>query len=107
MFVFWVPERARVVVISCLECAFCKSNVGFFMLVICSGYCGLVHNAFCEAFSTERARFFFAAIALFRWIFGGFGLLVKDSFVMGCNDLVHVRHAAVAKLQGISVENLV
>ena len=36
MFVFWVPERARVVVISCLECAFCKSNVGFFMLVICS-----------------------------------------------------------------------
>ena len=79
MFVFWVPERARVVVISCLECAFCKSNVGFFMLVICSGYCGLVHNAFCKAFSTERARFFLAAIALFRWIFGGFGLLVKDS----------------------------
>ena len=32
---------------------------------------------------------------------------MKDSFIMGCNDLVHVRHAAVAKLQGISVENLV
>ena len=54
MLVFWVLEQARVVVISCLECAFCKSNVGFFMLVICSGYCGLVHNAFCEAFSFLR-----------------------------------------------------
>ena len=55
----------------------------------------------------ERTKFFLAAIALFRRIFGGFGLLVKDSFVVGCNDLVYVRHAAVAKLQGISVKNLV
>ena len=106
MFVFWVPERARVVVISCLECAFCKSNVGFFMLVIFSGYCGLVHNAFCKAFSTERARFFLAAIALFRSILRGFVLIVKDSFVL-CNDMLYVRHAAVSKLQSISVKNLV
>ena len=26
---------------------------------------------------------------------------------MGCNDLLYVRHAAVAKLQSISVKNLV
>ena len=32
--------------------------------VIFSGYSGLVHNAFCRAFPTERARFFLAAIDL-------------------------------------------
>ena len=61
MFVFWVPERARVVVISCLECAFCKSNVGFFMLVICSGYCetyvGLTEGAFKTRYNNHTSSF--------------------------------------------------
>ena len=43
----FLNELVHVIIVSCLKCAFCESNVSFFMLVVFSGYSGLVHNAFC------------------------------------------------------------
>ncbi len=68
------------------------SDVGFFLLVVFSGYCGLVYNAFYKTFAREGAGFFLAAIALFFfWIFSTLGLLVEDIIVIRRDELVHAR----------------
>ena len=96
MFVLQVPERACVVVESRFKCALCVSNVGFFLLVVFSHYCGLVHNAFCQTLAVEGAGVFLTAIALLDGICRAFRLLLEVLVVMRCDDILYVRHAAVA-----------
>ena len=44
----------------------------------------------------KRAGYFLAAIAFFFCIFSRLGLLAEDILVMRRDDLVNVRHAAIA-----------
>ena len=78
------------VIVSHFKWARCVSNVGFFLLVVFSRYCGLVHNAFG------------LTITLPIGIFSSLGLLVIEygsvvrQFNVHRDDIVHVGNTAVA-----------
>ena len=104
MRVFSVSERKLVIVVSCFEFAFCHANV----CPCVTGSCcdsSFVDNVVGKTRTVKRAKVFVSTVAFL--LAGDPVVFIKDFLVVAFDYVSHVRSAAVADLEVVSIEYFV